>query len=47
MLYLIEAYASQCYDNTQKHLSNISKLETLEEVKNYDYKIGYPQPLQF
>ena len=47
MLYALEIYASECYDNTQLHLSNIDKLETLEEVAEYDYKVGYPEKLHF
>jgi len=47
MLYSLELYASQCYDNTQRHLSNVDKLETIEEVKSYDYYIGYPEKLRF
>lgn len=47
MLYALELYASQCYDNTQRHLNTISKLENIEDVKNYDYTIGYPEKLRF
>ena len=47
MLYAIEVYASKCYDNTQKHLANVEKLETLEEIMEYDYKVGYPEKLNF
>lgn len=47
MLYAIEVYASACYDNTQLHLSNIDKLETIDEIKNYDYRNGYPEKLNF
>lgn len=47
MLYAIEVYASKCYDNTQKHLANVEKLETLEEIIEYDYHIGYPEKLNF
>ena len=43
----IELYASACYDNTQLHLSNIEKMEILDEIKNYDYKIRYPEKLKF
>ena len=46
-LYAIEVYASKCYDNTQKHLANIEKLETLEEIMEYDYKVGYPEKIKF
>lgn len=47
MLYALEVYASQCYDNTQRHLDNIANLETIEEVEAYDYKEGYPEKLEF
>ena len=47
MLYAIEVYASACYDNTQKHLAEVDKLETIEEVEAYDYHIGYPEKLRF
>lgn len=47
MLYAIEVYASQCYDNTQKHLSAINKLETKQEIVEYDFREGYPEPLVF
>lgn len=47
MLYAIELYASACYDNTQRHLSIIETLTTVEEIDNYDYKTGYPDKLNF
>ena len=47
MLYALEVYASQCYDNTQRHLANISELQTIEEIESYDYKEGYPEKLHF
>lgn len=47
MLYAIEVYASACYDNTQLHLSNIEKLETIDEIDEYDYRVGYPEKLNF
>jgi hypothetical protein len=28
-------------------LANISKLTSVEEVKNYDYTAGYPEKLKF
>ena len=45
MLYALEMYASACYDNTQSHLSIVDKLETIEEVESYDFKVGYPEKL--
>lgn len=47
MLYAIEVYASKCYDNTQMHLANVEKIETMEELNNYDYTTGYPEKLNF
>lgn len=47
MLYAIELYASACYDKTQEHLANVGKLETIEEIEAYDYRIGYPEKLRF
>ena len=47
MLHAIEIYASACYDNTQKHISNAKVLQTIEEVQNYDYTTGYPEKLNF
>lgn len=47
MLYAIEIYASACYDNTQRHLSVIEKLETIEEIESYNYRDGYPEKLRF
>lgn len=47
MLYAVELYASACYDKTQEHIANVSKLETIAEVKAYDYTVGYPEPLRF
>lgn len=47
ILYALEVYASECYDNTQYHIANIAKIETLEDLKSYDYKEGYPNKLSF
>lgn len=47
MLYAIEIYASECYDNTQRHLAMVDKLESIDEVINYDFTTGYPEKLEF
>lgn len=47
MLHSIEKYASKCYDNTQRHIGNVNKLTTIEEIEVYNYKIGYPEKLVF
>ena len=47
MLYALELYASQCYDNTQRHLAAVDALESKEEIDAYDYRTGYPEELEF
>lgn len=47
MLYAIEVYASECYDNTQAHLANVNVIDNLEDLQNYDYTSGYPEKLNF
>lgn len=47
MLYAIEIYASECYDNTQLHLANVEKLSILDSILEYDYTTGYPEKLRF
>lgn len=47
MLAAIELYASACYDNTHKHLAYINKLETIEDILQYDFTVGYPDILHF
>lgn len=47
MLYAIEIYASECYDNTQLHLANVETLSTLDSILEYDYTTGYPEKLRF
>lgn len=47
LLYALEVYASNCYDNTQRHLATIKELQTIEEIDSYDYKAGYPEKLRF
>lgn len=47
MLYALEIYASKCYDNTQYHISQINKLDKIEDIEAYDYTTGYPEKLYF
>lgn len=47
MLYAIEIYASACYDNTQKHLSEIDAIDSIELVDAYDFTTGYPEKINF
>jgi len=47
MLNAIELYASACYDNTQSHIANVKSMETIDDIKSYDYRTGYPDYLRF
>jgi hypothetical protein len=47
MLDTIEMYAIATYDRTQQHIANVNKLESIEEIKDYDYREGYPDKLIF
>lgn len=40
----LEIYALQCYNVTEQHKANISKLE-IEELKSYDFTTNYPEKL--
>lgn len=47
MLYALEVYASACYDNTQRHLATVNGLQSKEAIESYDYRVGYPNKLEF
>lgn len=47
MLMAIELYASECYDNTQRHIARIESFETTDDLSAYDYTAGYPEKLNF
>lgn len=47
MLLAIEIYASECYDNTQRHMAAVDVLESKEDIDAYDYRVGYPDKLEF
>ena len=47
MLYALEVYASKCYDKTQYHIAEVSKITDIDELRHYDYRTGYPEPLRF
>jgi hypothetical protein len=46
LLTAVEMYAKECYDNTQKHLLEISQLETVDDCLNYDITADYPTILK-
>ena len=47
LLLALEDYATICYDNTQRHIAEVQKMESKEAVEAYDYTTGYPQKLLF
>lgn len=47
MYYAVLAYARDSWNATESHLATIEKLTTVEEMKAYDYTVGYPQKLAF
>ena len=47
MLNAVELYALNCYNVTQSHIAAVRSLQTIEEIENYDYTIGYPEKLSF
>lgn len=47
MLNTLELYALNCYNVTQSHIAAVRALQTIEEIENYDYTIGYPENLAF
>ena len=42
-LVALEVYAGKCYSNTAKHLLEADKLQSIEDIINYDYTKGYPE----
>lgn len=47
MLDEIEMYALNCYNVTQSHIAAVRSLQTIQEVENYNFKVGYPAKLKF
>ena len=45
MLNTLEMYALDCYTMTAQHKKNISEMDSIEDVLNYDYMAGYPKIL--
>ena len=47
MLDVLEMYAIETYDTTQRHLAAVNALQSVDEIEQYDYKVGYPEKLSF
>ena len=40
-------YALKCFNATAAHKKAVAKLNTVEEVLEYDYTKGYPEKLRY
>jgi hypothetical protein len=47
ILHAVERYALECFNVTAEHKANVLALETIDDVLDYDYTIGYPEKLVF
>lgn len=43
----INVYALQCQQNTAHHKEAIAELNTINDVLNYDFMVGYPEKISF
>lgn len=46
LLSALEMYALECFNTTASHKAAVGELKTIEDVKAYDYKAGYPKMLE-
>lgn len=42
---MVSSYADKCFDQTQRHINNVNRLSTVEELEAYDITAGYPDKL--
>lgn len=47
MLAALEVYAAEALNATERHKINVSKLNNIQDVIDYDYTTGYPLKLAF
>ena len=41
----LEMYALDCFNVTASHKKEVSEMTDIEKIYNYNYKVGYPEPL--
>ena len=46
LLSALEMYALECFNATASHKAAVGELKTIEDVKVYEYKAGYPKMLE-
>lgn len=47
MLAALEVYAGDALNVTESHKAAVNALESIQEVDNYDYTVGYPEKISF
>ena len=47
MLSTLEIYAYDCFNKTAEHKSAINAMNNVDDIKNYNFKTGYPEKLSF
>lgn len=47
MLAALEVYAAEALNATERHKINVSKMDNIQDVIDYDYTTGYPLKLSF
>lgn len=47
MLNKVEVYASECFNQTQRHATAIQQIDNIEDLNNYDFTTDYPDKLIF
>lgn len=45
LLSSLEMYALECFNVTAAHKKEVEDMSDVEEIYNYNYKVGYPTPL--
>lgn len=47
MLEDVSIYADSCNSTTERHIANITNMNTNSEIENYNYRLNYPIKLMF
>jgi hypothetical protein len=43
----LELYAKRCFNVTEGHKNAVNAIEDADEAISYDFKVGYPKPINF
>lgn len=47
MIIAVENYAGQCLNVSDTHMANVTEMDNIADVENYDYRVNYPPKLEF